>query len=244
MKILSESILLTACLLGFAVTGATIAQEARPTTQLEPGGSVTVDITDRVGLLLHAGREKNEEQESGKWKIGAGINFRAKPLFKRFLDTIDTDKRHVLVVGAGYEYARSTERGETTKEHKIMLDATVRWAFKGKFLLSNRNRFEIRWVNGDAHFRVRERLKLERPLTLPVKYFRRRITPFGTGEAFWDQRYKKWNIFRYGGGFETPLLRRTTLDFIYERMRCVTCVDPDTNIFTMRLNLYLRRKKK
>ena len=241
MKIPQKSVLVTFFLLTLSATVAS-AQNPEPTTQFEPGIAVAVDLNERVRFVFSGGREKNEEQESGKLKISAGVNLRTKPLFKRLLDVLDTDKRHVLVLGVAYEFARGTDRGETKKEHKIMLDATVRWAFTGKLLLSNRNRFEIRWVNGDTHFRIRERVLLERPLTIQVKNFKRKITPFGTGEAIWDQRYKKWNIFRYGGGVEIQLIRRTSLDFYYERMRCVTCIDPNTNILTMRLNYYLRRK--
>ena len=243
MKILSKSVLVILFTFVFRPLAA-VAQTPAATTQLEPGINVSIDLSKRFGLVFNSGREKNEEQASGKWKVGAMANYRAKPLFKHFFDVLDTDKQHVVVLGAGYEYAHSTEQGITKNEHKIMLDATLRWGFKNKLLLSNRNRFEIRWVNSDAHFRIRERLKLERPLRVPMRNFKRKLTPFVVAEGFYDQRYKKFNVFRYGGGIETPLFPRTSLEVYYERMRCTTCVDPNTNVLTMNLNVYLRRKKK
>ena len=54
---------------------------------------------------------------------------------------------------------------------------------------------------------------------------------------------RNFNVLRYGGGFETSLFRRTSLEVYYERMRCTTCVDPNTNVLTVNLNVYLRRKK-
>jgi hypothetical protein len=242
MKALQKSALLIGFLLSFS-TISVAAQSSEASTQFEPAVSVSLDLNERTRLNFFSGREKNEELESGKWNLSAGISFRTKRVFKRFLDALDTDKRHVLVLSVGYEFSRGSEAQVSSNEHKIMLDATVRWAFKGDFLLSGRNRFEPRWVNGDTHFRIRERLTLERPFKISMKGRTRKITPYGRAESFWDQRYKKWNIFRFGGGVEVPFFRRSSIDFSYERMHCLTCTDQNTNIFTLTLNLYLRRKK-
>ncbi len=244
MSILQKlSLFIASLLVTLWGTGA-MAQNSPTATQLDPGVSLSLDLNERVRLNFFSGREKNEELESGKWRISGGVSFRTKPLFKRFLDELDTDKRHVLVLGIGYEFAHGSQAQVTSKEHKIMLDATLRWAFKGKFLLSNRNRFELRWVSDDTHFRIREDLRLERPIRIPIRLLKRKITPFGKAEAFWDHRYKEWNIFRYGGGLEIPVLRRASLDVSYERMHCVTCADTNTNIFKLTLNFYFRLKKK
>jgi hypothetical protein len=149
-----------------------------------------------------------------------------------------------MVFSAGYEYARATESGVTKNEHKIMFDATFRWAFNQKFLLSNRNRAEFRRVSGEFHFRVRERLVLERPLKVPIRFLKREITPFAAGEAFWDHRFREWNIFKFGGGVQVPLFRRMSVDVNYHRQNCTTCPDRGTNILGATLNVYLRRKKK
>jgi hypothetical protein len=243
MNNLQKSALVAIFLLRLAVTD-TLAQNLETETQVDPGVSLALDLSERVRLGVFVGREKNEELKSGKGKFSAGVYFRTKPVFKHFLDALDTDKNHALVLGVGYEYDRATQNGVTVNENNIILEATFRWAFKGKFLFSNRNRFQPRWVGSDAHFWFREQLRLERPIRLRMKKFKRKISPVIRAEAFYDQRYKKWNIFRYGGGLEVPVFRRTSLDFYYERMRCVTCVDQNTNVITITLNFYLRRKKK
>src|SRR5688572_15620311 len=98
MKILQISVLLTGLLLSFGANVAP-AQNTETETQVDPGVSIALDLNERVRLGLFTGREKNEELASGKGKISAGVYFRTKPLFKLFLDSLDTDKRHVLVLG-------------------------------------------------------------------------------------------------------------------------------------------------
>jgi hypothetical protein len=121
-----------------------------------------------------------------------------------------------------------------------MLDATLRYTLKYDLLLSNRNRLELRRVNGDGHFRYRNRPMLERPFRL----MKRDFTPYVAAEAYWDQRYTKWSMFKFTGGILVPLFRRTSLEALYERQHCVTCADVNTNIFGMTLNVDLRLKKK
>jgi hypothetical protein len=230
---------LTALLLIFFVYKA-LAQNTETVNEFDPGISVAIDLNRRVRLDFFAGRDKSEEIGAGKEKIGAGISFRTKPVFKHFLDSLDTDKQHRLVIRTSYEYWRGSESGKKTlDEHILAVEGTFRWAFRHGVLLSNRHRVEFRWVNADYHLRFRERLLIERRF----KLIKREITPFFDAEAFWDQRYKKWNLFRYMGGVQIRLIRPASLDLAFERLHCVTCPDVNTNSFGVRLNIFLWRKK-
>ncbi len=231
--------LLLPALLFIAVANQAQAQDSRVVTELDPGLAIAIDLTSQVRLDFFSGREKSEELASGKWKVSAGASFRVKPLFKNFLDALDSDKQHVLVIGSAYEYSRASEAGTSTHEHKLMLDATGRYAFPLKLLMSDRSRFEFRWINGNYHFRYRNRLMFERQ----VKIKKLKLTPYGAAEAFWDQRFNTWSQFKFTGGVQIPFIRRSSFDAFYERQHCVTCADPHTNIFGLTLNLYLRRKK-
>lgn len=236
---MSAKNLLVPALLLIAMSAAAQAQDSAAVTELDPGIGIAVDLTPRVRLDFFTGKEKSEEISTSKWKVSAGASFRLKPLFESFLDDLDTNKQHVLVLGAGYEYSRASESGDTSIEHKIMLDATPRYAFARKLLMNDRNRFEFRWINGAYHFRYRNRLMFERP----IKVKKLKLTPYGAAEAFWDQRFKTWNQFKFTGGVQIPFIRRSSFDLFYERQHCVTCADPHTNIFGLILNLYLRRKQ-
>ncbi len=223
----------------FTLASILFGQNSDAVTELDPGLGIGVDVSRRVRLDFFTGREKSDELDSGKWKVSAGVSIRTKALFKSFLDNLDSDKQHVLVVGATYEYSRASEAGVKAIEHKIMLDATARYAFRGHFLLSNRNRFEFRWIDKEYRFRYRNRLMLER--TMKIKKFK--FTPYGAAEAFWDQKFDKWNQFRFTGGAQIPLFRRTSIDLYYERVRCTTCANPNTNVFGATLNIFFKRKK-
>jgi hypothetical protein len=216
------------------------AQGSKATGEFDPGISVALDISPKARIDLATGREKSEELATTKWKISAGVSFRVKPLRRSFLDRYDADKNHVLVLASGYEYSYTAESGTSKIEHKLMFDATPRYAFEKKLLMSDRNRLELRWINGDFHYRYRNRLQIERPLKLKGKQF----SPFGAAEGYWDQRYNKWSIFKFTGGVQVPFIRRSTIDFYYERQHCVTCSDPNTNIYGITLNLSFKLRKR
>jgi len=241
MKTVPEKLIrITALLLIFFASEAR-GQNTETVNEFDPGISVAIDLNPRVRLDIFTGRDKSEEIGAGKEKIGAGVSFRTKPVFKHFLDSLDTDKQHRLVIRTSYEYWRASDSGEkTVDEHIIALDATFRWAFRHGVLLSNRHRVDFRWVNADFHIRFRERFMIERRF----KLIKREITPFFDAEAFWDQRYKKFNLFRFMTGVQIRLIRSASLDLTYERLHCVTCPDVNTNSFGVRLNIFLRRKKK
>ena len=220
------------------------AQAPGAVTELDPGVGIAVELNPHARLDFYTGREKSEEIAGSKWKVSGGASFRVKPMFKRFLDAIDTDKQHLIVVGASYEFSRASEAGEEKVEHKIMLDGTPRYVFPLKILASNRNRFELRWINGDYHWRYRNRLFAERSFKIPFRLKRIEVTPYGGAEAIWDHRYHKWSLFKFTGGVQIPLVRRTSLEFQYERQNCVTCADRSTNIFGITLNVHFRLKRK
>ena len=214
------------------------AQDHHVARQFDP--TVTVDLdAGRYRYDFYVGREKSEELEAGDTLFGAGVSFRVKPLFKTFFDALDTDKQHVVVIRAGYEYRRGDEDTFHSRTHTAMVDGTLRWAFPKKILMADRNRGELRSVDGDASFRYRNRLLLERPFSM----FKRKVTPYASAEAFWDGRFRSWNKFRYTGGVEVQAFWRSTVDLYYTRERCVTCPDPHTDILGLNVKFFFKLKK-
>jgi hypothetical protein len=228
---------LTALLL-LIVSSGTRAQSSAGVFEFDPGLTVAVDLNRVVRLDFAVGKENTEQLASAKGKASGGVSFRLKPFRKTFLDLLDTDKQHRYVLGVAYEFSRTLEGEEIFREQKIMVDGTYRYSLPAKVLMTDRSRFEFRWLENDFHWRYRNRLFLERPL----KIEKLRFTPFGGAEAVWDQRYTKWTIFKFTGGVQFRLIRRSTLDVFYERQHCVTCSNPNTNIFGLTLNIYPRKK--
>jgi hypothetical protein len=217
-----------------------ISQTPPPVSDFDPGINVGIELNRRVRLDFYTGRENTEELATSKFKVGGGASFRMKPLFQLLIDDPDSDKQHVLVIGGLYEFARASESGVTQYEHKLMGDVTGRWAFyKQRYVLTNRGRFEFRWLSGNHRFRFRDRLMLEKNMSVR----KLRLTPYVAAEAYWDKNHGKWNVFKFTGGSTVRLFRRTSLDLFYERSHCSTCAYPHTNVLGAAINIFFKCKK-
>lgn len=89
------------------------------------------------------------------------------------------------------------------KEHRIITEQTFRQHLPFEILLSDRNRADFRFINGDFSFRYRNRVKLEREFRL----FGRSLTPYGAVEVFYDTRFNVWNRNRVTAGSQIQLKR-------------------------------------
>jgi hypothetical protein len=227
-----------AALLLLIAPSVILAQSPPTIFEFDPGVTFALDLNKLVRFDFATGREKSDELASSRLRAAGGISFRLKPFRKTLFDLIDTDKQHRYVLGIGYEFSRTSEP-ENRVEHRMILEGTYRNTLPAKLLLTNRNRFELRWVDNGFHWRYRNRLMFERPF----RFSRLKLTPFGSAEAIWDQRYDKWNTFKFIGAVQVRLIRHTSLDIQYERQHCVVCSDPNTNIFGLTLNIYFLRKK-
>ena len=67
----------------------------------------------------------------------------------------------------------------------------------------DRNREDVRFLKGDFSFRYRNRLTIEREFELK----KRTITPYVSGEVFYDTRYDTWNRNRLATGVQISLSR-------------------------------------
>src|SRR6476659_8774410 len=170
-------------------------QDSSNAKEFDPSVWVLFELNEHSRLDFYTGRERSEELDSSKWKVGVGASIRVRPIFNLF-DKDDPDKKYTLVLGTVFETSKTTEAGESRTENKVAFDTWGRWAFKKpKILVTDRNRIEFRWVNGDFHIHYRNSLFAERPFRIN-KY---KISPFAGAEPFWDQRYKQWNLIRFMG---------------------------------------------
>jgi hypothetical protein len=77
-------------------------------------------------------------------------------------------------------------------------------------LLSDRNRLDLRWVNSVFSWRYRGRLTLEREFHVGEK---RALTPYTSGELYYDSRFEIWNRNRYAFGLQTTFNREFAFHF-------------------------------
>jgi hypothetical protein len=173
-----------------------------------------------------------------RWRAGALLDRRMKPILKPHRVDIDEDNEHYLEFGSGYEYLHTVQNGSKRIENRIIAQVTPRVLFKG-LLLSDRHRAEFRWVNGVYDFRYRNKVVIGD--RLQARSFR--FTPYASGELYYDRNHHSWNQNQYGLGVQFPYKKRWMLDTYLLHQNCTTCSQNSVNMLGATLNFYFRRGK-
>jgi hypothetical protein len=118
-----------------------------------------------------------------------------------------------LTLRTGYAYIPSLGDEDPPKEHRIVLEATARYPLPLDILLSDRSRGDLRWINGEFSTRYRNRLRVERDFS--IRKFM--ITPYASGELFYDFRFDLWNRNEICAGAEIPVGKRFVFEPYYLR---------------------------
>jgi hypothetical protein len=173
------------------------AQESDTGKQFWPEVDIFVKLSPRFRLFFLATVSKNVED---------GELFGSNAFDSQFGAHIDFIPNKHVILRTGYRFGSSIgDTEDPYKENRLITEQTFRRLFKGDVLLSDRNREDFRWVNGDFSFRYRNRLTLEREFG-PFKGLT--LTPYASGEVFYDTRHDTWNRNRYAFGCQFPMLRR------------------------------------
>ncbi len=219
-------------LLGLLI-GAQMVRAQEPATRKEfwPEVDVYINIKPKVRLYLLGTISKSVEDgelfnaQSYEAQVGAHVDY--------------IPNKH-LILRAGYRYGTSVgDSDDGFREHRLLAEQTVRKMLPGDFLLSDRNRQDFRFLNGDFSFRYRNRLTIEREVPL---FESRTITPYVSGEVFYDTRFGVWNRNRWAVGVQHslrpgPLLkmvlpkRQIILDLYYMRQNDSRSGSPHVNAF-------------
>jgi hypothetical protein len=192
--------------------------------------SLSSDV--RVSFYAAATRENRQGTDA---EIGPNIDFYFKPLVKLQRITVfqlDPSKSRLLMIRAGYRYMPSTN-GPT--EHRGLLEATARYPLVRGVLLSDRNRLDLREIDGDLAWRYRNRLTAER--TLPLRSYQ--FTLYIRAEAFYDGNFHKWSRTAATVGCIFPFRKRYELEPYYEHQNETgTAPNRQVNALGLVLSLY------
>jgi hypothetical protein len=134
----------------------------------------------------------------------------------------------------GYRYTFSTQDA-SYRESRILGELTLGTDVASRLRLVNRARTELRWVNGEYSYRLRDRLHLQRS---PRDSRGRAYAPYGTFEAYYDSRFGA--IARLGGrvGTDMRLWQRALLDVYLARQNNLRSTPKYVNALgaTLKLN--------
>ena len=179
------------------VIGAQVvrAQESSTHNEFWPEIDVYINLKPKVRLFLLGTVSKSVED---------GELFNAKAFESQIGMHVDYIPNKHFILRTGYRFGTSVgETSEPFKEHRLLTEQTLRKLLPGDLLLSDRNREDFRFLNGDFSFRYRNRVTLEREFQLQ----KRTVTPYVSGELFYDTRFDSWNRNRLAVGVQI-LLRR------------------------------------
>ena len=207
-----------------------MAQTAQGWPEIDTYLNLNSDV--RMSFFAASTRENSEGTNA---EIGPNIDFYFKPLVKLrqiTLFELDPSKSRLLMFRAGYRYMPSTN-GPT--EHRGLLEATARSPLVSGVLLSDRNRIDLRSIDGELAWRYRNRLTAERTLSLRSHHF----TPYLRAEAYYDGNFHKWSRTAESAGYIFPFRKRHELEPYYEHQNETgTAPNRQVNALGLVLSLY------
>ncbi|HEX5703583.1 MAG TPA: DUF2490 domain-containing protein [Pyrinomonadaceae bacterium] len=175
------------CLVMFLVlpVTATYAQDAAE-FQFWPEVDVFIPLRPKIKLFLLGTVTKAEEtRDNLEGQVGIHLDY--------------TVNRKFMLRG-GYRYGFALSEGDPFKEHRIVLEQTLRHPLPLDVLLTDRNREDFRWVNGQFSARYRNRVTVEREFEV----LGRQLTPYSSAEVYYDTRFDTWNRNRLTVGLQVP----------------------------------------
>lgn len=176
---------LFAALSGLA-TGRSL--HAQTTEQFWPTVNLYVGINDYSRFYFQV-QDTRENRQGQDLQICPYMDFYLKPMFglrRENVEGADEARSRPLLFRIGYNYIPAVSN---PTEQRIVIELTPRLPLKAGFVITDRNRGEFRFINGEFSTRYRNRLALERP----VKIGGHTIDPYVRAEAYYDTRYNKWS---------------------------------------------------
>lgn len=224
--------------LSAVVIGTRSAKAQTTSNEVWPEIDVYVNVKPKIRLFFLATTSRAVED---------GEAFNGKAFEAQIGAHIDYIPNKHVVLRAGYRFGTSLGDSDSPyKEHRLITEQTLRKLLPGNLLLSDRNREDFRFVDGDFSFRYRNRVTIEREFHL---FKKRTITPYVAGEIYYDTRFDAWNRNRLTAGVQTSLRpgpimkmllpkRQIILDLYYTRQNDSRSSTQHVNALGVALALY------
>jgi hypothetical protein len=174
-----------------------------------------IDTYLKLSKMFRAYFEIKDDRDGGdstQITSGPSIQMYVKPLLKlKRINTFDLDdaKARALVLEAGYRYITAPNE---PFESRLLVSATSHLPLKAAFLLIDRNRADLDWKGGTFNWRYRNKLTLER--TLSVHAYR--LIPYVAFEPYYESQYNKWSTTTEYVGCLLPVGKYVEFNPYYE----------------------------
>jgi hypothetical protein len=227
-----------AVVLILASASAACGQESDSTNEFWPEIDLFIKLREKSRLfVVYSGTRQENLGAYADGQVGVYFDYWALPALGRTgRANADVSRSKLLFVRAGYLFSRPLNSSGAVTEHMLTYELTGRANLPASLLLSDRNRVDLRWVDGDFKWRYRNRLKLER--TFAMGHFE--LTPYAHGEVFYSIDQGAWTRVRYAAGAEWSITRRIVLEGYFLRQNDWKIVPQFVNAIGMAVQLYFR----
>jgi len=144
--------------------------------------------------------------------VGPSLEFNLKPL-KKLKDIaifdLDDMKCMPVTLSIGYRYLPSSTGHAANRFEPIL---TLHIPAPGRLLITDRNRADLDWSNRSYKWRYRNRITIERRVTIHSYH----PAPYASAEFLYESPYSKWASTRLYAGCLLPLIKHLQLDPYYE----------------------------
>jgi uncharacterized protein YqiB (DUF1249 family) len=105
-------------------------------------------------------------------------------------------------------------RNQARLQPTVLLVATPRFPITAtsKVVISDRDRGELNFINGDLTWRYRNRLQVEREITIHSYH----PTPYASVEVYYDSKFQKWGSTVIETGSQFPIPKHAEIDVYYQ----------------------------
>lgn len=185
--------------------------------------------------LTFQAKETREAGDPTQVEIGPSLDFFLKPLIRlKQVGAFDLDDAtsRPLQFSIGYRYVPSPNKATI---ERMELAVTPRVPLVAKIWATDRNRADLDWSNGAFSWRYRNRLTLQRSITIASYH----PTPYVSAEAFYQSQYEKWSTTALYAGCRFPVHTHIEFEPYYEHQN-ITGKHPNQqlNQFGFILNLF------
>ena len=196
-----------------------------------------VDAHLKLNSTLRVYLQAKDDRDGGdptQFTIGPSLQLYLKPLLKlKDITTFDLDdaKSRVSVLETGYRYIAAPD---APPENRMQAVDTLHFPMKAGLLISDRNRADLDWKNGDFTWRYRNKLSLERTFSAGSAH----LIPYVAAEPYYESQYNKWSTTSLNAGCYIPVGKYVQFNTYYEHDNN-TGKKPNQQVNSIGLALYL-----
>lgn len=168
-------------------------------------------LNSSVQFVFQA-KQTREGGDPTQAEVGPSIEFYLKPLVRLKKVTVfdlNDAKSRPLVLAVGYRYVPTPGKPTVNRLEPVL---TFHIPMTARILISDRNRGDLDWSNGKFTWRYRNRLTVERRVTIGSYH----PAPYASAEVFYQSKYSKWSSTNLYAGCLLPVGKHVELDPYYE----------------------------